>query len=325
MDVSSKKLTDKNRCLELAASSSFCRRIYAEVEEVGWEHLVKLGEDLTFLRFRIMDNKGRAHILEVTLDKTYPRSPPSVSAVQLSSPPLLSCLILLWTFVYELRSKSRPQDVPYNSNLEWSSNSRLRDVVQQFQRHVDKLQDFWSTLDDIDRSLWVTDPKHSHHAMSYRHIKIGNDCYIILSINIDDPRSLPECRFLGSDTEVNVLRDIWKRNCKKWTRDKSCPENLLHIFDNQLLQPSYVQKNEEQIECGICYAQYLPTDDELGAQSGTATDFTCENGNCNRAFHSVCLGDWLRSITTTRESFDVLFGNCPYCSDPIAVKISMKK
>ncbi|XP_057784386.1 uncharacterized protein LOC131001811 isoform X1 [Salvia miltiorrhiza] len=296
MEVGSKKFTDKNRCRELAMSSSFCRRIYSEVEEVGWEHLLKMGEDLTFLRFCIMDNKRRAHILEITLDKTYPRSQPSVSA-----------------------------DVPYNSDLEWSPNSRLRDIVQQFQRHVDKLQDFWSTLDDIDRSLLVLDPKHSHHAVSYRPIKIGNDCCMVLSINVDDPRSLPECRFLGSDTAVNVLRDIWKRKCKEWAREKSFLENLLHIFGNLLPQPSYLQQNEEQVECGICYAQYLPTDDELGAKSGTATDYSCENGNCNRAFHSVCLGDWLRSITTTRQSFDVLFGNCPYCSDPVAVKLSIKK
>ncbi|KAG6392536.1 hypothetical protein SASPL_146760 [Salvia splendens] len=184
MEVGSKKFTDKNRCWELEMSSSFCRRIYTEVEEVGWEHLVKLGEDLTFIRFRIMDNKRRAHIVEITLDKTYPIP----------------------------RSSSCPQDVPYNSHLEWSSNSRLRDAVQQFQRHVDKLQDFWLTLDDIDRSFCVIDPKHSHLAVSYRQIKIGSNCCIVLSINVDDPRSLPECRFLGSDTEVNTLRDIWKQN-----------------------------------------------------------------------------------------------------------------
>ncbi|KAL2241499.1 UNVERIFIED_CONTAM: E3 ubiquitin-protein ligase FANCL [Sesamum indicum] len=276
-------------------STSFSRKIYSEVEEVGWEHLVRMGEDLTFLSFRVMDTKGRVHILEITLDKTYPRCPPSVSV-----------------------------DAPYNFSLEWSSHSKLRDVVRQFQKHVDKLQGFWSTLDDIDRSFWVIDPKHSHYAMSYRQIKLGNDCSVILSINANDPLSLPECRFLGSDNTVNFLRDIWKRNCTRWAKDKSFPENLARVFDTQLPQPPHVQKNEEQVECGICYAQYLPIDDELGAKSGRATDYTCENGNCNRAFHSVCLGDWLRSITTTRQSFDVLFGNCPYCSDPIAVKISTK-
>lgn len=42
-------------------------------------------------------------------------------------------------------------------------------------------------------------------------------------------------------------------------------------------------------------------DDELGAKSGSATDYTCDNITCNRTFHSVCLGDWLRSITTRRQ------------------------
>ncbi|KAJ0464586.1 putative E3 ubiquitin-protein ligase FANCL [Helianthus annuus] len=66
-------------------------------------------------------------------------------------------------------------------------------------------------------------------------------------------------------------------------------------------------------------------DDELGPKSGSKTDYTCENTTCSKAFHSVCLGDWLRSITTTRQSFDVLFGNCPYCSQPVAVKIGARK
>lgn len=44
-----------------------------------------------------------------------------------------------------------------------------------------------------------------------------------------------------------------------------------------------------------------PPDDELGAHSGCATDYMCENPSCSRAFHSVCLRDWLRSITTTRQ------------------------
>ncbi|KAL3813719.1 hypothetical protein ACJIZ3_014987 [Penstemon smallii] len=287
---------DSSKERKLGISSSFCRRIYSEVEEVGWEHLVHSGKDMTLLSFRVVDNKGRAHILEITLDKNYPCCPPSISA-----------------------------DVPYNFNLEWSSNSKLRDIIQQFHEHVNKLQGFWSALDDIDRTFWVTDPKHSQHAISFRQINLGNDCYIILSINASDPRCLPECRFLGSDFKVNVMGELWKRNCKKWAKDKSFLENLARIFDTQLPQAPHGQKNESEVECGICYAQYLPIDDELGASSGSATDFTCENGNCNRGFHTVCLGDWLRSITTTRQSFDVLFGNCPYCSDPVAVKISTRK
>ncbi|XP_022843822.1 E3 ubiquitin-protein ligase FANCL isoform X3 [Olea europaea var. sylvestris] len=267
-----KEYSGESRRLELAKSSAFYRRIYSEVEEIGWERLLKLQDDLTSLSFRLMDKKGRAHILEITLDKTYPKCPPAVSA-----------------------------DVPYNFNLEWPRNSSLRDVVRQFQEHMDKLQDFWSTLDDIDRSLWVTNPKQPDLATSYRQINIGNDCYIMLSINASDPRALPECRFMGAYPKVNLLREIWRRRCKLWTKDKPFPINLACVLGIQLPQAQPVQKNEEQIECGICYAQNLPLDDELGTKSGSETDYKCENANCNRAFHSICLGDWLRSITTTRN------------------------
>uniref|UniRef100_A0A2P2J262 E3 ubiquitin-protein ligase FANCL isoform X1 n=1 Tax=Rhizophora mucronata TaxID=61149 RepID=A0A2P2J262_RHIMU len=104
-------------------------------------------------------------------------------------------------------------------------------------------------------------------------------------------------------------------------RDETCAENLVLILETQLPRPSDVLNyNDQQVECGICYAHCLPIDDELGHRSGAGTDYTCDNLNCRRPFHSVCLVDWLHSITTTRQSFNVLFGNCPYCSEPVAIK-----
>ncbi|KAF3439112.1 hypothetical protein FNV43_RR17387 [Rhamnella rubrinervis] len=280
---------------ELAKSSAFYRSVYSEIEEVGWEHLVRLGEDLTFLSFRILDKKGRVHILEIQLDRTYPKSPPSISA-----------------------------DVPYVFNLEWSMHSRLKNVVQQFKEHLEKLQEFWSTLEDIDKSLWV-DHNMASFAISYRQINVGNDCFIMLSINVTDPKSLPEIRFLGSGPSVNSMRKQWQRNSKRWKRDNPFLENLACLLETHLPGPPDVQKKQQQVECGICYAQSLPVDDELGNNGWIGTDCTCDNTNCHRAFHSICLGDWLRSITTTRQSFNVLFGNCPYCSEPVAVKINSAK
>ncbi|WMV18259.1 hypothetical protein MTR67_011644 [Solanum verrucosum] len=363
---------DQKRCEELAKSSSFYRRIYSEVEEIGWEHLVRFGEDLRLLSFHTKDKKGRVHILQITLDGSYPNHPPSIAA-----------------------------DVPYLFNLKWSINSRLKDAIQQFHKHLEKLQDFWNLMDDIDHSLLVSDLRYPQRALSHRQLNISNDSYIILSIDANDPTSLPDCRFLGSDSGVERLRAMWRKNCKRWKkdltigrwrvagcksysvfssmigvlniyqekgfrdcglvgkdgfkflfrkveevllaimslgdlslkmtesflrmRDKPFSENLAHVLDIQLHGPSSIQKTDAQTECGICYAQYLPIDDELGDKSGSGTDCTCENNSCSRAFHSVCLGDWLRSITTTRQSFDVLFGNCPYCSDPIAVKMNTRK
>ncbi|CAH8364051.1 unnamed protein product [Eruca vesicaria subsp. sativa] len=292
-----KESLGRERCEELAKSSSFYRKVYSEIEEVGWESLRRLGGDLTFFSFHILDKKGRAHMLELQLDRDYPKSPPSLSA-----------------------------DVPYMFTLEWSASSRLKDVMHQFQKHLDSLQEFWSVLDDIDKFLCVVDAKQPSRASPIRRIHAGNGCNIIAHINFNDPKSLPECRFIGPEPPaINNLHMLWRRNSKKWSKEKSFPENLECILGTELPKPPgllQVEDDHQQVECGICYAQFLPTDEELGARSGTRTDYTCENISCNKSFHSLCLTDWLRSITTTRQSFDVLFGNCPYCSDPVAVKIN---
>ncbi|KAL1824205.1 hypothetical protein ACET3Z_010983 [Daucus carota] len=290
--------TEQIQCDKPSPSSSFCRLIYTEIEEVGWEHLLRLGEDLTFLSFHFSfrDKKERVHVMEIMLDKTYPKCPPVVSA-----------------------------DVPYIFTLEWLTNYRLKNVVKQFQKHLEKLQEFWSTLDVIDHDLWVIYPKQPTRATCYRQINMGDDCFLMLFISATDPRSLPECRFMGSDHKVNLLRKMWRRNCKRWIKDKPVPENLSNIFESKLPAPPSVHVSDNQTECGICYAQYLPTDVELGASSGSTTDYTCDNKVCNRAFHSICLGDWLLTLTTTRQSYNVLFGNCPYCSDPVAIKVNVKK
>ncbi|GMI67996.1 hypothetical protein like AT5G65740 [Hibiscus trionum] len=290
------EVNQQARCRKLAKSSSFYSTVYSEIEEVGWEHLVRVGGDLNFLIFRVLDSKGRVHVLEIELDKAYPKVPPMVSA-----------------------------DVPYIFNLEWSMNSRLKNLVQQFEEHLEKLQGFWSTLEEIDRSLQIVDSKQASRAIVSRQIQVGNDCFMLLSININDPRSLPECRFMGSGNVVNSLRKTWKRNVDRWVRDNAFLENLECLLNIQLPRPADEEKNNHLDECGICYAQYLPIGDEHGPKTGNATDYTCENNSCSKAFHSMCLVDWLRSITTTRQSFNVLFGNCPYCSEPIAVKINATK
>jgi E3 ubiquitin-protein ligase FANCL len=49
-------------------------------------------------------------------------------------------------------------------------------------------------------------------------------------------------------------------------------------------------------------------------------EHNCDNVGCGRPFHSACLREWLQATSTTRQSFDTLFGACPYCSAPITVK-----
>ncbi|KAK1268598.1 hypothetical protein QJS04_geneDACA022107 [Acorus gramineus] len=315
----------QTRTRESTPSPSFYRSIYSQIEEVGWEHLVNLSDDLSSVSFRIPDKQRRSYIVEIGLPEDYPESAPSVTA-----------------------------EVPYICQLRWSKRSRLKDVVCQFSEHLEKLQEFWSTMDDIDRHLLVVDPRQASRATTYRRVDLGDECHLLLAIDASNPRSLPECRFFGPDAIVDILRKKWRRNSRKWTTNKSCPENLGNMLETALPGPPNINEDDKQVDCGICYAQYLPIgktlyltgslnsnkkiirmfcslrfslsieDDELEDQSGSPPDYTCDNPNCSRAFHSLCLRDWLLSITTTRQSFDVLFGDCPYCSGPVAVKINSK-
>ncbi|XP_059624064.1 uncharacterized protein LOC132267041 isoform X3 [Cornus florida] len=195
--------TEQKRCREASLSSSFHCTVYSEIEEVGWEHLVRLSQDLKFLSFRIFarDKTGRVHIMEILLDKSYPKCPPSISA-----------------------------DVPHIFNLEWSINSRLKDVVQQFQEHLENLQEFWSTVDDIDQSLWVVDPKQLDRAASYRQINIGNECFLMLFIDANDPKSLPESR--GQLIEKIMEKKLQKMDLKtKKTIGTGNEAGGLYYFD----------------------------------------------------------------------------------------------
>ncbi|KAG0503260.1 hypothetical protein HPP92_003332, partial [Vanilla planifolia] len=128
------------------------------------------------------------------------------------------------------------------------------------------------------------------------------------------------CRFLGPEVATGIILKQWKRNGGKWSNDRPFIENLSLLLETKLHgPPKDCGAEDNQIECGICYAQYLPLVDDLGNNSRTTPDYTCNNPCCSRAFHTICLRDWLCSITTTRQSFDVLFGNCPYCLDVVAV------
>ncbi|KAI7729011.1 hypothetical protein M8C21_024556 [Ambrosia artemisiifolia] len=115
-----------------------------------------------------------------------------------------------------LKTSTVKHDVPYLFVMEWSRNSRLNDVVKQFRQHLEKLQQFWSAVEHIEQSLWISDPAQLHCATSFWHINIGSDCSIMLHIRANELRSLPECRLLGSDKNVNLLRDKWRTNCNKW-------------------------------------------------------------------------------------------------------------
>jgi len=85
------------------------------------------------------------------------------------------------------------------------------------------------------------------------------------------------------------------------------------------------------MECGICYSYRLPVADKKeapgaastgGGEQGEMPDRMCDNAKCGRPYHRACLVEWLRAIPNTQQSFNTLFGKCPYCQSPITVDAS---
>lgn len=42
-----------------------------------------------------------------------------------------------------------------------------------YNQHLKILQEFWSTMDEIDKVLWVVDPTKSTYAMTHRRLALG--------------------------------------------------------------------------------------------------------------------------------------------------------
>ena len=65
--------------------------------------------------------------------------------------------------------------------------------------------------------------------------------------------------------------------------------------------------------CGICYTHKL---------HGKAPAVACENPKCDQLFHSSCLQEWLQSNRTSRQTFGVQYGACPYCDATVVCKLA---
>lgn len=95
-------------------------------------------------------------------------------------------------------------------------------------------------------------------------------------------------------------------------------ENIEALLGLTLPVSSATATDEVTVECGVCYTYKLPKG--VGEPGEFLTpDFRCEADACGRAFHTSCLVEWLTAIPTTRKSFGMLFGQCPYCQQTINI------
>ncbi|GAA6221181.1 E3 ubiquitin-protein ligase FANCL [Lates japonicus] len=262
-------------------------QLISEMETLGWDKLLFIDTEFRTLRLKAQDSSGRQHILTVKLKSKHPAEAPECSA-----------------------------DLPVPLAITWTPQSTLEQLHNQFLQILESLTEFWDVLDEIDSNTWILEPEKPSRSNTMRRIAIGNNISIKVEVDPRHPKMLPECCLLGAEHVVTLLRSKLNANMHSWNPDSSVFHNLRDVLEIEFPSPATHGKSGLSVECGICYSYRL---------EAAIPDQVCNNPHCGQPFHQACLHEWLRALPSSRQSFSIVFGECPYCSKPITVKMSAQK
>ncbi|KAK7901143.1 hypothetical protein WMY93_017912 [Mugilogobius chulae] len=265
------------------------------------ESLLFIDTDFRTLKLKADDSSGREHILTVKLKTKHPTEAPECAA-----------------------------DVPVPLAFHWTPQTTLTQLHGQFLQLLQSLTEFWDVLDEIDLKTWVLEPEKPSRSDAMRRIAIGNNASIKVEVDPKHPKMLPECCLLGAEHVVTPLRDKLNANMHLWNPECSVLSNLCDaleiqfpsrphtkkLFQHVVKKPHNSQSEQPDsarlycpeslsVECGICYSFRLES---------RIPDQVCNDPRCGQPFHQDCLYQWLRALPSTRQSFNIVFGECPYCS-----------
>jgi E3 ubiquitin-protein ligase FANCL len=147
-----------------------------------------------------------------------------------------------------------------------------------------------------------------------RRIALRKHCSVEITIKPKRPRDICTCTFIGPENIVAELRTRFHSGQRAWDVNVTVRTNMETILKQTFPSPATSSKSDFSVECGVCYSYRLEDD------KGTVLlpDTTCES--CGQHYHATCIGEWLQALPSTRRSFNVLFGNCPYCTKPLSVQ-----
>ncbi|XP_074062701.1 E3 ubiquitin-protein ligase FANCL isoform X1 [Macrotis lagotis] len=258
-----------------------------EIETLDWDKLAYVDTSFSTIKLKAKDTSGREHIITLKLKTKYPAEPPE-------------CYV----------------DLPLPFSVTWTPQSSLKNIYSQFLVALESLKTFWDIMDEIDQKTWILEPEKPTRSATTRRIAIGNNVSINIDVDPRHPTMLPECFFLGADHVVKPLGIKLSKNIHMWDPENSLLQNLKNVLEIEFPARAILEKSDFTMDCGICYAYRL---------EGAIPDQVCDNSQCGQPFHQTCLYEWLRGLLTSRQSFNIIFGECPYCSKPITLKISGRK
>ncbi|XP_066863667.1 E3 ubiquitin-protein ligase FANCL isoform X4 [Kogia breviceps] len=269
-------LKNKKELYVLPPPPQFYSSLIEEIGTLGWDKLVYVDTCFSTIKLKAEDASGREHLITVKLKAKYPAESPD-------------CIV----------------DFPVSFSVSWTPQSSLISIHSQFLAALESLKAFWDVMDEIDEKTWVLEPEKPTRSATARRIALGNNTSINIEVDPRHPTMLPECCFLGADHVVKPLGIRLSRNIHLWDPENSLLQNLKDVLEIDFPARAILEKSDFSMDCGICYAYQL---------DGALPDQVCDNSQCGQPFHQICLYEWLRGLLTSRQSFNVIFGECPYCS-----------
>ncbi|EEC19392.1 E3 ubiquitin protein ligase FANCL, putative [Ixodes scapularis] len=165
---------------------------------------------------------------------------------------------------------------------------------------------------DLDARCWVLDPPCPRAGDAYRRIALGKNVSMMVVIDPHTPMTLPRLEFTGPEAEVTLHEKAVQDNVDKWDPSVSISANLSALLGFEVPSRENATSEEVDCTCGICYSFLL---------DGAVPDKLCQNSRCSRPFHQSCLSEWMRSLPMVRQNFNMFFGECPYCSEPMSCRM----
>lgn len=264
-------------------------RLLHDLDQLGWDNVTHVDPDFTYITLQEKDVRGRIHKMRLKIPPDYPTHAPCVEA-----------------------------QLPTEFDMNWNAGGGLNSVVTVWKQQLSSLQLFWDIMDELDNSALILDPPEPGPQHTQRRILLENHVSVQLNINVSHPRSMPHCHLLGSAQLVAPLNTKLTNSFQDWDPERSIIVNLENLLGVEVKKPkgsaeeSTLATGEEEwsAECAVCYCLHL--DEAL-------PDHTCDH--CMQPFHIKCLYDWLESLPNSRQSMNVIFGDCPYCTKAISCKV----
>lgn len=314
---------------------SYAEELITQLEKLervyGSDAVKDLSDDLLKVTLQCQDAAGRSHVLSLVLSPdTFPQSCPAFTCEL----PIKSGWQPSWRYGDESMPSKRHKVESDEKQIHLRENGDekgdddigygLIGLYADFIRAVRTCQDLWNELDDLDASTWILEPSARPPCRSVleRRIALTEATSIVIELDCEHPRAPPKTvRWIGADTSVyrKKFEQYMSTPDSGWSTQLSIKYNLERSLGIHL-PSSPSEMSEVALECSICYAHDLPTEDG----SSEFPDTFCENLKCARHYHESCLHDWLHSLPSSRKSFDRLIGSCPYCSEPISAALQQK-